>query len=227
MTKKHPKVEGMNMPATLKAAFGPPPLLRFEDPRAYDTLMAETAASIVPTDTIEWLLIRDVVDLTWEIMRYRRFKTALVDSEIKSELSSMLSVPEISETETTFENTWPPLAGFGKAVTRTRSEEELKELRKIRDSRIEERRSSPYFADKGRNDSVVYARAFMEGIENVNKIETLLQFAERRRNAALTKIEQYRASRAASHRGTSSKVIDGDFEDLSAANAPRNFKKSA
>jgi hypothetical protein len=231
MHKKRPSIEVLNMPETLKSILGPPPLLRYEDRRSYDALMAEVTASIVPTDTIEWLLTKDVVDASWEIIRYRRFKAALIDSEIAFKLHSVLPIPHVPETttyETTENNPFKLLKSYEEKLTHTISEEKLDELKKKRAAIIEERRASPYFAERPRDYSTLYASAFVDGVDNVNKIEVILLSAERRRNGSLSKIEQYRASRAAASRqATSSKTIEGDFRDLSAANTPRKIKKSA
>src|SRR5262249_32315561 len=159
-------VEDMSMPATLKAALGPPALLKFEDPRAYEVLMAEITASIQPADAIEWLLVKDVVDATWEIRRYRPFKAAVIDSEIESQLSSILRVPYVPES-TTYETTEPfgLLSSLNTTVTHTISEEELSALRERRDNIIKEWRASPYLAEAGTRDySTIYANAFMKGI---------------------------------------------------------------
>lgn len=225
MSKKQPALARLSMPESLEAILGPPPLLRYEDRGAYDALMAQVAASLEPRDTIEWICVKDVVECTWEIIRYHRFKATVIDSQIADQLNSLLSPPDISETETRTEWT-VQLNSYTKEVTRKRSEEELKQQRQLRERIIEERKASPYFTGEARDYSRTYAQAFMETIDKVNKIETLLLFAERRRNAALLRIEQYRSNAAAARRAGSD-IVDADFKNIEAANAPRKLKKSA
>lgn len=79
----HPNSSGgavatANMPVELQSLLGRAPLLRTESSQAYDALTAQCAAALDPQDMIEWLMIRDYVDLTWEILRLRRMKQHLL-----------------------------------------------------------------------------------------------------------------------------------------------------
>lgn len=67
------------MPNELAAALGRPPLLRAESRMGYDALTAQVAATVDPQDVVEWLMIRDYVDFTWEILRLRRMKRHIVN----------------------------------------------------------------------------------------------------------------------------------------------------
>jgi hypothetical protein len=58
---------------------GKPPVLPHEDPEIYQQFWLEIAKSIGPTDFIEWLLIKDILDLSWEIRRLRGFKAGLAE----------------------------------------------------------------------------------------------------------------------------------------------------
>jgi hypothetical protein len=58
---------------------GEPPVLPHEDPEIYQQFWLEIAKSIGPTDFIEWLLIEDILDLSWEIRRLRGFKAGLAE----------------------------------------------------------------------------------------------------------------------------------------------------
>jgi hypothetical protein len=60
--------------------FGPPPLLEGEDSNAYDELLARISTAVKPTDIIEDIWVREVTDLTWEALRLRRLKTALLSA---------------------------------------------------------------------------------------------------------------------------------------------------
>ena len=60
--------------------FGPRPLIEGEDGAAYDELVARFSAAIKPKDFLEEMWMRDVVDLTWETLRMRRLKAALLTS---------------------------------------------------------------------------------------------------------------------------------------------------
>ena len=50
--------------------FGPPPVLKGEDPQAYAALFANVSRTVRPKDFLEKIWVRDAVDLTWEIFRW-------------------------------------------------------------------------------------------------------------------------------------------------------------
>ena len=60
--------------APTSSLFGPPPLLEGEDPSAYDELLARISGAVKPADVLEEIWVSDVVNLTWEIFRWRRLK---------------------------------------------------------------------------------------------------------------------------------------------------------
>jgi hypothetical protein len=68
----------MEIPSEIKSLWGKPPLLPTEDPVVYDALCARIAKSVEPADVVFWILIKDVADLTWETLRFRRLKTQLL-----------------------------------------------------------------------------------------------------------------------------------------------------
>ena len=53
-------------------------MLRTEDLEAYRKLCLEIAKSVGPADMIEWLWVKDICDLSWEIRRLRGFKVDLL-----------------------------------------------------------------------------------------------------------------------------------------------------
>src|SRR6266567_1916377 len=85
VTKSAPKI-----PPEIRALLGEPPLLISEDPGAYEFLLATFANAVRPTDPIEWIYVKDCVDLTWEIQRIRRAKAGIIDVARKEALRSIL-----------------------------------------------------------------------------------------------------------------------------------------
>jgi hypothetical protein len=63
-----------HVPAEICDSWGKPPLLPTENPNQYYALLVELVREVKPSDIIEWLWVKDVVDLTWDILRYRRLK---------------------------------------------------------------------------------------------------------------------------------------------------------
>src|SRR5215475_6717231 len=67
------------IPNDIAALFGYAPTLKTEDDETYWKFMERVIKCVEPQDIIEWLWIKDVVDLSWEILRLRRLKTDLVE----------------------------------------------------------------------------------------------------------------------------------------------------
>lgn len=62
-----------------------------EDRVAYDNLSAEIFDDIRPKDALEFIWAREIIDLTWEILRYRRHVIALFATRASDGLSRTLS----------------------------------------------------------------------------------------------------------------------------------------
>jgi len=60
------------------AVFGPPLLLEGEDAAAYDELLGRLCAAVKPADIIDEMFISDIAALEWEVLRWRRLKTTLM-----------------------------------------------------------------------------------------------------------------------------------------------------
>jgi hypothetical protein len=60
------------------AFLAPPPLIAGEDHAAYDDLLARISAALQPSDILEDIWVRDVVDMVWDALRLRRLKTQLL-----------------------------------------------------------------------------------------------------------------------------------------------------
>jgi len=74
-----------DVPAHIVELLGTPRLLKGEDHKQYQGLLSEIARAVKPTDIMEWLWVRDIVDLTWDTLRYRRLKARWIeDNELES-----------------------------------------------------------------------------------------------------------------------------------------------
>jgi hypothetical protein len=68
------------VPEDIAELLGPRPLLSGESVERYDAMFARFTVEFEPDGIIEWILLRDVHDLTWEIQRVRVLIASLVDS---------------------------------------------------------------------------------------------------------------------------------------------------
>jgi hypothetical protein len=81
--KRKPSTSSNDNTSGLRALFGPPPLLEGEDPEAYNRLLDGTAAAVKPRDIFEEIWVADIVQLTWEIFRWRRLQPRLIQQNTK------------------------------------------------------------------------------------------------------------------------------------------------
>jgi hypothetical protein len=71
--------------------FGASPLIEGEDARQYDEIETRFSATIKPKDILEEMWTRDVVDLTWDILRMRRLKAGLLTSVMSEGVDRILN----------------------------------------------------------------------------------------------------------------------------------------
>jgi hypothetical protein len=71
--------------------FGPPLLLEGEDAAAYDELVGRIWAAVRPVDVIDEMFIDDIVSLEWEVLRWRRLKSTLIQEAGFKALENSLS----------------------------------------------------------------------------------------------------------------------------------------
>ena len=62
----------------LDELLGARPILPTESAKAYGVLTQKIRAAVCPRDIIEEILVRDAIDLTWEIQRLKNFKSQLI-----------------------------------------------------------------------------------------------------------------------------------------------------
>ena len=67
-----------------------PPLVPGENEGQYASLAARIVAGARPRDAIEELLTRDVIDLTWEILRLRRVKAGILNASMHQGVESIM-----------------------------------------------------------------------------------------------------------------------------------------
>jgi hypothetical protein len=60
------------------ASLGPPPLIEGEDGTAYNQLYRSMTVAVKPKDFLEEIWVRDIVDLSWDVLRLRRLKAQLL-----------------------------------------------------------------------------------------------------------------------------------------------------
>jgi hypothetical protein len=170
--------------------FGPSPLTEGEDARQYDELQTRFSATIKPKDFLEEMWTRDVVDLTWDILRMRRLKAGL--------LTSVMS------------------EGMDKILRQLLDWEEAHELSEAWSARDPEAIKSvdALLAARGLTMELAAARGFEASIDTFERIDRMAMAAEARRNSALRELERHRASLAQALRQASDDIIEAEYQDV-------------
>jgi len=174
----------------LSSLLGPPLLIKGEDGAVYQEVAARISMAVKPKDFLEEIWVRDVADLTWEILRMRRLKAALLASAMSSPISDLLA----------------PVLGYeGACEVASRwnqgNRQAVKEVNK-------------HLTRMGWTIDTVAAHSFSNRIDTFERIDRMFTNAEARRNAALREIERHRTTLATALRRASDNVVEAEFEEL-------------
>ena len=157
------------------ASFGPPPLLEGEDSKAYDELLARVSGKVAPTDVLEEIWVRDIVDYTWEAFRWRRLKTHLITSTEDRGIRAVLfsraagSIDEILSADARAKD-WA-----------SRDPDKMKEV-------------GHKLASVNASMDEVWAHTLVANLSAVERFDYMTIRAEARRNAVLREVERHRTN---------------------------------
>jgi hypothetical protein len=171
------------------ATLGPPPLIDGEDSAAYNQLHGGIMAAVKPKDFLEGIWLRDVVDLSWEVLRLRRLKAKLL-------------------TTCTAAKVWGYLKDLCGASQAQKLSGELGDPTVV--ARVNE-----LLSDTGLTVESVMAEVFLDVSEAIERIDRMMMNAETRRNNALHELERHRSTLAQALRRATDDVMDAEFEDVS------------
>ena len=149
---------------------GPAPLLEGEDKGDYIGLLTEVQRQVMPEDAIEQIYVRDIVDLTWELMRSRRIKVALLHK------GQIRAVQQLLSSEN-----WPGLHPDAKSSVRTAIKTSFADGVKV-------------FAKYGVTLQDINGHAFAAERDTLLLLDQSMLKIEARRNFALREIERRRVT---------------------------------
>ena len=167
----------------------PSPLLPGESESDYLGVAKRIVGGDQPKDAIEEFLTRDVIDLTWEILRLRRLKAGLLRISTSSGVTGVMNTLGYDERE-----------GYGSART----------LGAMWASGQKSARNEVGSALKkaGLSTEDVMAEALESKIDSFERIDRMLASAEARRNNALREIDRHREALGAAMRQAIDEVQD-------------------
>jgi len=180
----------MRVRAGVSAPFGSPPLIDGENSAEYDELLTRVSATVNPADILEDILVRDVVDLTWETWRYRRLKPALMAITARRALSEILEPLMDWDEKQALVADWT-----------AREPEAIKSVGAILES-------------AGLTMHSVMAKSLSIKLDDIERIDRMIALAEARRNAALREIEAHRENLSHKLRRAVQQVENGQFRAI-------------
>jgi hypothetical protein len=192
----------LDIPAEIKPLFDKTPLLSHEDPQPYWACFRRLIQEVKPSDTIEWLWLKDIADQSWEIIALRRIKAAISDAGKRAAVVEMLGpVGEAAPQDMIIRNAWDQARERADKCFDSKSEKEI-------ESRL---------TKQGLNADSVSAVSFSRQVGVFEAVERMLAALEFRRNNALREIEQRRERLGRLIRQESDNIIDGELSSV----APR------
>ena len=198
MPNRKPPPRSLAAPASSSAvnvldrviANAPAFLLPNEKEADYAAIARRIVGASRPKDAIEEFLIGDVIDLSWEVLRLRRFKAGILRASMGAGVEQALAAVGYSEEMDTLSESW----AAGDANAR-------KEVGAI-------------LAKAGLTLDEVTAKTFESKIDVFERIDRLLASAEARRSNALREIDRHRDAAGAAVRQAIDEVEDVEFRDV-------------
>jgi hypothetical protein len=186
-------------PKELEAIFDDLPLVGQERHEDYHAFFSAIARAEMPSDAIDWMLLRDLVDLAWEIRRERRIKVEIIKLNQTEIICDLLK------------STFDQADRLGSAVNRifvAGTEAQLwardAETRKGIELKLEQ---------KGHDPHSVLAQAYLRGARDIDAIDKRIALYELRRSAILKEIGLRDDRKARKLDKASSDVIKGEFTE--------------
>jgi len=185
--------------AEIKALFGPPPVLSSESASAYDAMLEQLVQCLRPADFMEQTLIKHLADSNWEIARYTRHKTLMIERKFR----------QLAEAQ---KQRSKALAERREALAQERTGKEKKpesaldhmfELAEVVDDLVPDVDAIL----EQRTQELAHNRALEVGIVFHASLDQLLNFAITRRNIVLQQLEWYRDGLGQDLRRISDQVI--------------------
>lgn len=189
--KREPVPAASGAIADPDSVFGPPPLLDGEDETEYRQMLGRIETSVAPSDMIETIWVRDIADLSWEILRYRRLKARYMRVATAKEIPHILRrVVPVTELRDAFQAIW--MSGGPEIETEI----------------------MPPLREAGYDRQSVEARALAKHVDTFERFDKLIAQAEARRNGVLREVDRRRDALARRAREAIAEIEDAEFEDV-------------
>jgi hypothetical protein len=206
MTKGVPQKLTTAQLEVFSAFLGSAPVLSTEESKHYDEIWEKLIECFTPQDFMELLLIRQVQNETWKVMRYTRHQTVAIDRRFRQSLE--FHAQRMKERKARREFLVQRLAEqTGGPAT------ELAKLHELSDT-IESSVSDVDDILFRTPTELDHNRALEAGIVFEEQLDRLINSAHARRNSALEQLELYREGLGQCWRQISDDVIDVSLTEV-------------
>jgi hypothetical protein len=191
--------DGPVVPEAVRALLGPSWIIEGEDPNLYEELLGRVAAAVGPQDIIDWLLIKDVVALTWQIHRFRRLQDGLVRFARREAMERLLMIA------------WP-----GSEERPDRAKDSY--AKQLADQWFEGAKSAKrdivnILKGTGLSTDDIAVQALSIKAEELDRLDLQNEGYEHRRDAILQQIERRRRGWSKVVKRASDEIIDAEFTE--------------
>ena len=193
------------------AIFGPTPLLAGESAAAYDDLLAGVSGNLKPSDIFEEIWVREIADLIWESLRWRRHLASFLATAIAKVLERTLKPIAQNQPEVPSDTSF--LGKVRAAQASLNAGSTLVADWAVGDP-VATDRVNALLASAGLTMDNVIAQATASELDKIERFNRLIASAEGRRNALLREIEHHRAAFAHRLRAEVHKIENAEFETV-------------
>jgi hypothetical protein len=187
------------MPVELKSLFAEAPLVGNERLKDYTAFFMSIADRIDPADPIEWLYVKDVVDLCWLIKRERSVHACIIKAAEKDVVLELLK--QTHEKPGSVENDLFRIFEAADLAKRWSVDPAVrKEVGK-------------FLADQGYGPKEITAKAYQKAAADIDDCEKRIEGYERRRSAIFRDLSFWRQAFAKKLEQASSDIIDAEFSE--------------
>ena len=182
-------------------AIAPAPLLPGENETDYTAIAVRIVHASAPRDAIEEFLIRDMIDLTWEILRIRRVKAGILRASVGDGVSKVLAgVGHPYHERDMLSHGWA--AGDERARTKVEA----------------------ILTKAGITIDEVMAKTLESKLDSYERLDRMLASLEARRNNALREIDRHRDALGGGVRRSIEEIEDAEFRDIETGEAGAGAK---
>jgi hypothetical protein len=180
-------------------ALAPAPVLPGEDQSLYAEMAARIVKEADPKDSIEELLIRDVIDLAWEVLRLGRLKVGILRASTAIGVRTVIDeLAHGASLEFDYNRKLGQRWAAGDKPARTEVKAALSKA--------------------GLTIDEVTAKTAEDKIDTLERLDRMLASAKARRNNALREIDRHREACGAAARGAIDEIEDAEFREVESEN---------